>query len=455
MSRTPSKGLAKVILGHSISSSDQIFVPIDVGNGLPMRDRFRQWSRWSSRSIRRILRESDQPVNSPPHLVTQENPLRKKETARGLRQFLTVPDSIHRPTLKMRAYWKSDITLFDSATFGQVIYPTPFLKSKRAGTPSFLKKIPREFVNLVPGLVNSLATMESRGSAPDNEFLLIRLTPSYKSSLPVPLEIVPDLEIRVFFDKDSKTTPFYEVRLVHRKELDILLPRNTMDLRFARQTCVYSQKDGLHPSIHQFINDSNLDIRGTSRLKTPAGLSLVIPLHSVGQIHDGSTTTGSVQEKHIQVEYEFASLDHRSEIQVPMHEPGSSAILTYTVIEAGKVGGRREELVLKQKQSIEPKKVISQVDSTKKISPNSEDATAVVIDTENPSASLLRKADALLNRIENPRNRVRVKLESTGVGSTQRDLNRAKAREEMRQELKRNRAGGKKLTTARLQLGPG
>ena len=84
---------------------------------------------------------------------------------------------------------------------------------------------------------------------------------------------------------------------------------------------------------------------------------------------------------------------------IPFHQPGSWAELTYTTIEAGKIGGRRDELVLTQRRQVN------------KILPRDEDESAEldheateeeIITDAAYVASLLSKANALIQRIENP-----------------------------------------------------
>lgn len=421
----------RLLIGAAIRQSRDLLVPIDVGTGLSLTERSQQWSRWCSRSTRQVDLKS-QREGAAVRLNTLENPLDRKAVVRALSQFFAAPVDKYENPKEMISHWVSNISYWDSALLGQVLFPT--LGPKRAtksdsGLQPKLAEWRREFVTLVPGLVRSLESFGLETTDPtawDEEFLLIRLIPSFKTSLPVPLEVVPELEIRIFFDESSKTTSIRDVRLVRRKELDLLLPQNIMDLRFIRRACVYSRKGGLDAQIKQFVQDSNLDIWGTGRLRTPTSLTISIPPHSLGPISDGRSSEGFERE---QVEYTFASLEHRCEIGVPFHQPGSWADLTYTSIEAGKIGGRRDELGLKQPRRMKSAHQIDEDDS------HDDEA---IIDDEQHSASLLRKANALINNIENiPDNGI--KQPGYGVGSTQRQLNRAKAREEKSKLAPRNR----------------
>ena len=432
----------------------EALVPIDVGNALSLTDRSQPWSRWCSRSIRGVDLNSNR-LEATPRLHTQENPLDNEDTAHALRQFFAIPEDFYEVALETRPYWQSNITYWDSTMLGQVIFPTPV--SKTEGFQPRLQKTRREFVTQVPGLVSSLESIGKNDPTTkvwNEEFVLIRLTPSSKNALPVPLELAPDLEIRIAFDENSKTASIHDVRLVRRNELDVLLPQNTMDTRFVRRTCVYSRKSALDPSITRFIQSSNLDIWGTGRLKTPTNLHLLIPPHSIGPTSDGSNIRRLRQFKHHHVEYTFASLDHRTEIRIPFRQqPGERADLTYTSIEAGKIGGRRDELCIQQ--PTKPKKIYEVdfedvSDHHYKEDGDHVDATVNDGDDEHHSASLLRKANALIYSIENPILQNGAERKGYGVGKAQARINKARAREEEVRMAERARAKAKVGTEMRV-----
>ena len=390
-----------LVVGRRNSKSNTLFVPVEVGNGLSLADRPQQWSRWCSQSIRAID-PNDKCKEVPSRLNTFENPLDEEKIARELNNFFAIPDDqseIAEIAEKTRPHWMSNISYLDSAILGQVLFPTPISNTEKTSPKQPKDKGPRELITLVPGLVNSLENLGLDNLITktwSEESLLIRLTPSPEKILSVPLEGIPDLEIRIFLDSTNQTTSIHEVRLVREKELDLLLPQNTTDLRFVRRSCVHSRKGGLDPSIEQFIQNSKLDIWGTGRLKTPCDLTLSIPPHALGPSHDSLTFRGFENEN---VRYTFASLEHRSKIGVPFHQPGSWADLTYTSIEAGKIGGRRDELVVTQQRR--PKELVRETEDESENSDHQAPVQETVTDAEHV-ASLLSKANALIQRIENP-----------------------------------------------------
>lgn len=427
-------------MSRAIRQPRDVPVPIDVGSALSLADRHQLWSRWCSRSIREInIKNQQEGAVTRPN--TLENPLDRKATARALHQFFVAPNDIYDTSKETISQWVSNISYWDSVLLGQVLFPSHGYKGKDA-TPKASKtdsglqpKVTdrrRQFVTAVPGLIRALEDFGLETIDPktwNEEFLLIRLVPSFKNSLPVPLEVVPDLEIRIFFDDSSKTSSIRDVRLVRTNELDLLLPQNTMDLRFIRRACVYSRKGGLDTQIRQFVQESNLDIWGSGRLKTPNSLKISIPRHALGSISDGRSTEGYAHE---QVEYTFASLEHKCEVGVPFRQPGSWADLTYTTIEAGKIGGRRDELGLKQPRR--PK-------NAHETDENKSKGEEAILDDEQHSASLLRKANGLINHIENPPD-TEIKRQGHEVRSVQRRFDRVGARKKERESplrIRRNR----------------
>lgn len=445
----------RLLTSTAIRQNRDILVPIDVGTSLPLTERAQQWSRWCSRSTRQVDLKK-QREGAPVFLNTLENPLDRKAVTSSLADFFAAPIDMYEVSESTKYQWVSNISYWDSALLGQVLFPASTFKGsgkKDPGLQPKLAKSRREFVTLVPGLVRSLETFGLETIDPTTwaeEFLLIRLIPSLKDTLPIPLEVLPELEFRIFFDQENQTTSIRDVRLVRRSELDLLLPENTMDIRFIRRACVYSRKGNLDHSISTFIQNSNLDIWGTSRLRTPTTLTLNIPPHSLGPIADGRSSAAIEGEL---VEYTFSSLEHRSEIGVPFRQQGSWADLTYTSIEAGKMGGRRDELGLRQ-----PKRMRNATPQDEHIDAIDHAAEEEENKDENPvndsqhSASLLLKANALINNIENPpSNETGAKQYGHGVGSASRDLHRAKLKEE-RLKLYEAAATSKKAKVAKKKV---
>ena len=389
-----------------LNPSQTIPAPVDVGNVLQLMSRNQQWSRWCSPDIRQNEFKYRKP-SSIAALNTSASPLScDRIAADSLNEFFAPPEEEHEAELKSGPCWQSRVSYLDSAVLGQVLFPTAAAEQKAASIQAKSKGVKdvkiqyesglwrREFMTQVPGMLQMFEAFRAVASGPDlgsEEFLNIRLTPSFKNtSLPIPIEVLPDLEIRIWLDNGSKTATVRHARLVHSKTLDLLLPQKIVDLRFFRQTCVYWRCGRLDPQIQQFVQDSNLDIWGTERLRTPTELTLEIPLNAI-KTH---TFPAMDQPATILAEYTFASLEHHSELRIPFREQDPRTDLTYTSIEGGKIGGRRDELALRH--------VGDPVQNTADFDEESDKgsvAQSAVFDRAN-SVSLLSKANALINMIE-------------------------------------------------------
>ena len=341
---------------------------------------------------------------------TKSSPLSKK-ALRALTEFYVNPRAAKEEASNdMKRYWKPILSYSDSTMFGQVLFPAPVAKTAwdvlKRKEPKFRHGVCKrvevrenafrskvgdfkpEFLPLVPGLLRAL---ESLGPTKwGEEYLRIRLSPSLINPTPsVLLGALPDLEIRIDFNIEKQMTAVRDVRLVTRKELDILLPDHTMDLRFDRSSCVYAQIDKIDPRILQFVQASALDIWGTERLETPPGLALQIPSHAI-QHHITNFDSSKL------VDYSFASLEHRCELGIPMQPDDPRTKLVLTNIEAGRIGGRRSELRLvrstKRKDDIKELTSLTEKAKRAKFEDNIED--------ESHSASLYPKAKALIKHIE-------------------------------------------------------
>lgn len=366
-----------------------------------------QWSRWCSPDIRQNDLENRKPSSIAP-LNTLASPLNYDQAAaNSLTRFFAPPEEEHEVEGRNSPYWQSQVSHLDSAVLGQVLFPTAAAEQKAASIQAKAKGAKderirgklgqwrREFVTQVPGVLRLFEPLGAVDPGPNlgsEEYLHIRLTPSFKNtSLPIPIEVLPDLEIQISLDNDSRTASVRFARLTHNKQVDLLLPQNTVDLRFSRQTCVYWQRGSLDPRIQQFVQDSNLDIWGTERIRTPTEVTLEIPLHAMRS----HTLPAEENPTPILAEYTFTNLEHHSELCIPFRERDSRTDLTYTSIEAGKIGGRRDELALRHRGDPGQKTAdLNKADDTASI------AQSAVFDKAN-SASLLRKANALINTIEN------------------------------------------------------
>ena len=129
-----------------------------------------------------------------------------------------------------------------------------------------------------------------------------------------------------------------------------MMPERTVDVRISNTSHLdVSSISNLDPNIMSFITASNLNIwHHNQRLSTPNGLKLYLPGYALS-IHDVSRipplkpeeVDPNILQKGVEVDYTFTGLEHRSTISAP-YEEGTE--LRYSIVEAGRLGGRREEL---------------------------------------------------------------------------------------------------------------
>ena len=382
----------------NVDQADTVPVPIDVGSGLALIHRNQQWSRWCSPNARQVREVKAQRGES-----TSPSPLGNAKAVSTLNKFLAPVRQHHDLPWKASPYWQPKTVHSDSVTLGHVVFSGPLAAKRSAPNQAKteavkddqilgkLNNIRREFVTSIAGVFRLLQPLGSVTSNPAiAEYVQIHLTPSL-GTLPVPMEVPPNLEIRIKLNNNTMTTSIDYVRLVYSKHLDFMLPQNTVDLRVIRGSSVYWQKEGFcDPRIQQFIQDSNFNIWGTDRLRTPTELALEIPAHAM-RPHKG--IPGEKVPEAMLVDYTFSTLEHRSELLIPIGKSGEWSHLTYTNIEAGKLGGRRDELTL-----------TNPVESGTAL-PGHEEQNAIaqtnIAKNPNP-ATLLSKINTLINAIENP-----------------------------------------------------
>ena len=405
----------KLVWSKGDETSKPSLAPVLVGNRMSLLKRNQDWSRWCNPHDRDQV-ESEEWIDelSLSELLAAPSP--GKMGADAVKSFFAMPDdTIYKHCKTHAPFWTPEIEYHDSVKFGQILFPTKLAsstadtigKSKRDDKSGrtiktivnrdiglgFMKE-PREFVPLVPGLVQSLRSFGLLKGRDD--LLQIRLSPSPKNlSLPVPVSALPDLEITVSFDDESKATSIEGVRLVNRLEKDFLQPERIVDLRFIREQHINARDDDIDPSITAFVQNSDLNLQGTELLKTPAGLSLSIPALAV------FPHKGFVPEKHdtLLVDYTSLGLQLRSSLTIPYQEPDSWPTLTYTSIEAGRIEGRRDELSLNRVRFKSSSPPLNDLDFDPATRGNDTDAAASSHNASH-TTTLFQKTAAVIETVE-------------------------------------------------------
>lgn len=251
-------------------------------------------------------------------------------------------------------HWADSSLCESSAVFGYILYP--MLKALEARRTAHIAKgnIPDDFLNSeqefltkLPGL-RSFLQRSGLKDIKEGEELRIRLFPDQEMGTEGQKNNFPDLDISLDINRRSEKVSLASSRLVFPEgEVDLLLPDEGTDIKFTSRSFVPLDKQ-LSPHISTFVANSNLNVFGQERLRTPTSLTISVPSHAIRPVSgtkDDATnktigTIGSGIGADILVNYTFARLEHLSSFSGKL----SGASVQYTVIEAGKTGGKREEL---------------------------------------------------------------------------------------------------------------
>ena len=156
---------------------------------------------------------------------------------------------------------------FKDSALKSVEYSESVFKHQRTILPS------------IPHLFSLLNAKMQDQSTLSNHFK-INLSPEtvFSTTTSVSVDQIPALELEIKIDEASKTTKLQSVRLlIHRKQVDFALPRQTSDVRFDAETFVLGSVNNFDPAVRKFVEMSKLNIWGTGHFETPPKLLLTIP----------------------------------------------------------------------------------------------------------------------------------------------------------------------------------
>lgn len=267
---------------------------------------------------------------------------------------------LNRPKTYTGLFWGESPKPETFANFGQVVYPSKKLNTlhqaleakrinirSRALHTSLASQ--RHLVCGFPGLRFVL-----QNANPDmqvGEDLRIRLKPSPEVLVKErDGRFFPDVELRINCDLATKTCKFSSARLIlDRQETDLLLPTETVDIRFCSMTHIPSGAK-TDPQILNFLSSSNVDVFAQQALSISDTLVLSIPAHSVrkppseGRAAHGAHKPENIEDSFLEggpditVKYVLSDFEHWS------HMSGDIMGLNfeYATITGGEM--RREEI---------------------------------------------------------------------------------------------------------------
>ena len=354
------------IVMHSPTSPPSL-TPIPVSDHIPLSRRHISWGRFTSPV-------TSGPVFSSDHgLGYLERDVYTNGISAGLaieiQRFLqddkTSPvSSSFSP--RDTQFWSPSLTLQSSANFGLVAWPLNEAPQIVAGPEGDIgykqfdfrgKRINRFLVNKVSGLAELLLSAQTtpgkRSHPLAAENIVIKLKPELDSQVPPQsVKELPNLEIRLAVDDPSERPYLDYARFeVQQANFALALPANVSDIQFRKTWYIYSKAKDIDPRLVDFVESSDLDLEGPTRLKTPNHLRITVPRQAIPNLLDPGRRE---HFESLEVRYAFAGLEHRSSmhLQLPSHDNYPRADLepcttVYELVEAGKAGGRREELVVR------------------------------------------------------------------------------------------------------------
>ena len=262
--------------------------PIEVGSALPVLARGMQWSRWACP----IKRKLELPLmDKGPEL----NPAFPQSLVRSIFKILfkkTLPDSLNPRESDQSLFWSESSECETFAAFGQVAYSSGQLgalpqkleaqkvRAKRIQALRASLGSVRQFFYGFPGLRSML--QNANPGMQVGEELRIRLRPSPDVLMDKGAgRMFPDIELRIKCDLATKTCEFSSAMLIlNQREEDLLLPTETVDIRFCSTTLIASGAK-TDPQILNFLESSKVHKFPQQALNLTKTLTLSIPAHSI------------------------------------------------------------------------------------------------------------------------------------------------------------------------------
>ena len=331
-------------------------IRIETGTALPLVSRSRRWVRWTSspeiKSDKNNGGQVERDGNASTSTKSTRDTLKDGISEKIVNHMQEFP--LMTQSASSSEHWADSSLCESSAVFGYILFPMLKALESRKNThivkgnnTNDILNSQHEFLTKLPGL-RSFLQHSRLADIEESEELRIRLFPDQETGTKLQTNIFPDLDIRLDINRRSEKVSFASSRLIFPEgNVHLLLPGEGTDIRFLSSSFVPSVPSGGYPSprISTFIENSNLNVFGQERLRTPTNLTISVPSHAIrpasgnkddtiNKNYDPGTSPG------ILVNYTFAMLEHRSSFSGKIF----GASTQYTVIEAGKTGGKREEL---------------------------------------------------------------------------------------------------------------
>lgn len=253
---------------------------------MPIVARETKWSRWASP----IKRNPDEALESKSPETSQVG---SKVLLPSIFNILILPpSSLILPESYQSLSWNASLKHKIFATFGQVLYPREHLEalshtlesenaSLRSKTLRHSLFSRRQLFGSFPGLRFMLQSANSGTQVGEDLRVMLRPSPEFLME-EGDKRIFPDVELRIKCDSASKTCEFSNAKLIlDRQEMDLLLPTEMVDIRFASTSHILSGTK-TDSELLSFLSSSNIDgVFAQETLTFPDTVNLSIPAHLV------------------------------------------------------------------------------------------------------------------------------------------------------------------------------
>lgn len=347
---------------HSLASADiSLAAPINYCqvDGLNWWGKTRTWYRWTNpihkatESSRKVPTKESSFIN----FIHDKSGNKKNET---VMKFSPVSQPAKKSTSE--TLWSTKYSTSTFATMGALIHS--HLDSKSREPPllsSDFEDLITEFSSHVPNITRLLSLAKFKKTCGYDEEAIIRFLPNpflksrgkyrKRRSSSKTSSLLPIVEFHCSINREKKAHFSYADAIIHKNYTDIMLPEESVDVRFHQRT-TSRLLDKKLPAITRFFQKSTLDLNPGGNISIPPSIILPIPTNLCTSMTSDSTQLSldlddkkipGCQNRDKEVEFIFSNFEIRRKL-IFKYE---SWHLEYVYIDAGKSGGMRGELSLR------------------------------------------------------------------------------------------------------------
>ena len=335
-----------------------VFHQMPIGENLPLTLQRLPLGRWSSAISRS---ESKIPEIQSKSRSKEEKLLKPSlKLLRALEPICALARPVLGPVLTLensRMHWMQETDIHISASLGHILHRAALeanvvLASKRM--PKLLSDN-SVFLKRVPNLSKVIPHLTLSQERPIMETVSFKLLPNWASSdSPKNVkalyrgELFPEIYVEILVKDDpesGRSARLHQIYAkVQEKHLDTMLPACATDIRFKRAVMVQADIDSVdqNQSIKDFIQQAKDQYMRFGSVENPSPISITIPKRIFQRSTGKGNKIGLHIKDHMNVHYVFASVETRQTIPFVFGEHD----VTYNVVDAGKIGGSWEELLL-------------------------------------------------------------------------------------------------------------